>query len=527
MGSFITIKESLEMGAYLYPDKISARDLDRALSYKELNERCCRLANSLLEMGLKKGDRISALAYNCLEWVEIYGAAAKAGLVAVPIMFRLVPDEYKYILEDSGSSAFIMNSEFIEGAESIRNELPKVLASNYICFGEKKPQYNYHDYEDLMENGAITEPNIDVNPEDSWVIIYTSGTTGKPKGVVRTHESNVFHYLMYHVEMGLKRDDVALLVMPMSHGNSFLYCFEFLYCYGSVFIYSRKSYDPELILKIMEEGNITFTSLVPTQYVMILSLPDEVKNKYDVSNVRALLCSSAPVRKSTKAEIMDFFKNASLYEGYGSTEAAIPIMLRPEDQFRKLGSIGREMIGVSRSRLLDENDQEVPVGSIGEMYTKEPSTFKEYWNAPDKTQASFRENHFSAGDMAYKDEEGFYYLVDRKKNMIITGGENVYPSEVEEVVISHPDVKEVVVIGIPDKKWGETIKAVVVLKDGIEGDEKLKDQVLEFCKNQMAGYKRPKSIDFVKFDEIPRNAVGKVDYGALRDKYGRWSDINE
>lgn len=527
MGSFITIKESLEMGSYLYPDKISARDFNRVLTYKELNERCCRLANSLLDLGLKKGDRISIIAYNCLEWVEIYGAAAKAGLVAVPIMFRLVPDEYKYILENSGSSAFIMSSEFAEGAETIRNELPKTLASNYICFGEKKPQYSSYYYEDMMENGSISEPNIDVSPKDTWVIIYTSGTTGKPKGVVRTHECNVFHYLMYHVEMGLGRDDVALLVMPMAHGNSFLYCFEFLYCYCSIFIYSKKSFNPELVLKTMEEGNITFTSLVPTQYVMILSLPDEIKNKYDVSHVRALLCSSAPVRKSTKAEIMNFFKNASLYEGYGSTEAAIPIMLRPEDQFRKLGSIGREMIGVSRSKVLDENGQEVPVGGIGEMYTKEPSTFKEYWNAPDKTQEAFRENHFSAGDMAYRDEEGFYYLVDRKKNMIITGGENVYPSEVEEVVISYPAVKEVLVIGIPDKKWGETIKAVVVLEEGIEGDEKLKAQILEYCKNKMAGYKRPRSIDFVKFDEIPRNAVGKFDYGALRDKYGRWSDSNE
>jgi len=523
MGSFVTISEALSMAAYHYPAKVGAKDLSRSMTFSELNDRCCRLGNALLGMGLRKGDRFAAMAYNCVEWMEIYGAAAKAGLVAVPIMFRLLPNEYQYVLENSGSRAFIIGQDFVEGANSIRGKLPKDIASNYIFLGDEAPS-DYISYEQLMQSSSGDQPHLEVKPEDTWVIIYTSGTTGKPKGAVRSHESCVFHYLMYNNEMGFNRDDTGLLVMPMCHANSFFYCFNFTYDYATACVYSRKSFDPEEVLRVFDEEKITFTSLVPTQYIMILSLADEIKKRYDVSSLRNLLCSSAPVRRSTKLEIMDYFKNARLYEGYGSTEAGIPVLLRPEHQMEKLGSIGREMIGISRIRLLDLEGREVPVGTVGEIYSKQPCTFKEYWDAPEKTKAAFRGEYFSAGDMAYKDEDGFFYLVDRKQNMIISGGENIYPSEVENVVITHPAVKEVSVIGVPDKKWGESVKAIVVLKDTYEKSDEIRQEILEFCRENIAGYKRPKSIDFVDFDDIPRTATGKVIYGALRDKHGRWSD---
>jgi len=243
-----------------------------------------------------------------------------------------------------------------------------------------------------------------------------------------------------------------------------------------------------------------------------------------VSSLRNLLCSSAPVRRSTKLGIMAYFENAALFEGYGSTEAGVPVMLRPEHQMEKLGSIGRETVGMNRIKLLDEKGMEVAAGEVGEIYTKQACAFTEYWNDPEKTKEAFRGEYFSAGDLAYKDEDGFFYLVDRKQNMIITGGENVYPSEVENVVITHPAVKEVCVIGAPDEKWGESVKAIVVLDDDVEESEDVKKDILDFCRDKIAGYKRPKSIDFIAFDDIPRTATGKVIYGALRDKYGRWSD---
>lgn len=524
MGSFITIKEALSLAAYLYPDKVGVEDLDRAMTFKSYNERCCRLANSLLDMGLKKGDRFAVIAYNCVEWMEVYGAAAKAGLVAVPVMFRLVPNEYQYILENSGATAFIVAKDFVEAANSIRDRLTNDLTANFIYLGDDETPDGYYNYKELVESGSPDEPGAEVGPKDTWVIPFTSGTTGKPKGVVRTHESCVHHYLMYNSEMGFNRNDIGLLVMPMCHANSFLFCFNFTYNYATACIYNRKSFDPEDLLKTFERKKISYTSLVPTQYVMLLSLPEEIKSKYDVSSLRNLLCSSAPVRRSTKLEIMDYFKNASLFEAYGSTEAGISVILQPEYQMDKLGSIGREMIGVSRIKLLDEKGQEVPRGSVGEIYTKQPCAFKEYWNDPNSTKEAFRGDYFTAGDMAYQDEDGFLYLVDRKKNMIITGGENVYPSEVETVIITHPSVREVCVIGVPDEKWGEAVKALVVLEEGFEQTDERKQEILRYCKDKIAGYKRPKSIDFIKFDDIPRTATGKVIYGKLRDRFGRRSD---
>ncbi len=517
MGSFMTIGEALSMAAYCYPDKVGVMDLNRAMTFQTYNERCCRLANGLLHMGLEKGDRFAAIAYNCVEWMEIYGAAAKAGLVAVPIMFRLLPQEYRYILDNSGAKAFIVAGDFVEGADSIRKEIAPDLAANVIYLGEGEAPPGYRHYEQLVESGAPDEPAVAVEPEDIWVIIYTSGTAGKPKGAARTHESCVHHYLMYNCEMGLNREDIGLLVMPMCHANSFLYSFNFTYNYATACIYNRKSFDPEELLKTFDREKITFTSLIPTQYIMILSLPEEVRSRYDVSSLRNLLCSSAPVRRSTKLQIMDYFKNANLFEGYGSSEAGIPVMLRPENQMEKLGSIGREMIGVSRIKLLDEEGREVPRGSIGEIYTKQPCTFKEYWNNPEKTRQSFRGEYFTAGDMAYQDEDGFLYLVGRKHNMIITGGENVYPSEVENAISAHPCVQEVCVIGVPDEKWGEAVKAIVVLKDDYAETDERKQEIMTYCKERMAGYKRPKSVDFIAFDDIPRTATGKVIYGALRE----------
>jgi fatty-acyl-CoA synthase len=521
MKSFMTVGEALSMAAYCYPQKVGVKDLNRAMTFQTFNQRCCRLANGLLRLGLAKGDRFAVIAYNCVEWMEIYGAAAKAGLIAVPIMFRLLPNEYRYILENSGVKAFIVARDFVEGADTIKETLPRDLAANFIYLGEGEAPKGYRHYEELLEMSLPDEPAVDVKPDDLWVIIYTSGTTGKPKGAARTHASCVHHYLMYNCEMGFNREDIGLLVMPMCHANSFLYCFNFTYNYATACIYSRKSFDPEDLLKTFEREKITYTSLVPTQYIMILSLPEAVKRKYDVSSLRNLLCSSAPARKTTKLQIMDYFKNANLFEGYGSSEAGIPVMLRPEHQIEKIGSIGREMIGVSRIKLLDEKGREVPTGSVGEIFTKQPCTFEEYWNDPEKTKQAFRGDYCTAGDMAYQDEDGFFYLVDRKHNMIITGGENVYPSEVETVIITHRAVQEVCVIGVPDEKWGEAVKAVVVLMAGFEDTDELKQEIMEYCRENMAGFKNPKSIDFVGLEDIPRTATGKVMYGELRDRYGR------
>jgi len=256
---------------------------------------------------------------------------------------------------------------------------------------------------------------------------------------------------------------------------------------------------------------------------MILDLPDEVKNRVDVSAVRQLLISSAPASKELKLAIMDYFKNAELWEAYGSTEGGLGTLLRPEDQLRKLGSIGKEIFGTDRIRLLDEDRNEVPNGEVGELFYRAPCVFKEYFKDPAKTAEAFEGEWFSAGDMARRDDEGYYTLVDRKANMIITGGENVYPSEVESVLRLHEAVKEVAVVGVPDEKWGEAIKAVVVAKAGYEPGEELARGIMDFARGKVAGYKRPKSVDFMADDLLPRNATGKILHRVLRDRYRQLS----
>ena len=290
----------------------------------------------------------------------------------------------------------------------------------------------------------------------------------------------------------------------------------YTYFGGSFYIHREYDFKPEEFFEIVDREKITFTSLIPTHYAILLSLPEDVRKKYDTSSIKSLLCSSAPVRKQTKLDIMKAFPNAGLFEAYGSTEAGLVTLLKPEDQLKKLGSIGKECFGIDIIKLIGEDGNEVPVDEVGELYSRGPMMFDEYYKMPEKTEKSFIGDYFSAGDMAKKDEEGYYYIVDRKDNMIITGGEHVYPSEVEAAIAKHPAVFDVAVIGVPDIKWGEQVKAVVILKDGTTAEEK---ELIDFCRDQLAGYKKPKSVNFITQDEMPRTASGKIIHRKLREKY--------
>jgi acyl-CoA synthetase (AMP-forming)/AMP-acid ligase II len=320
--------------------------------------------------------------------------------------------------------------------------------------------------------------------------------------------------------MGVRSADKVMLVMPMCHVNSIQYSFPYTLVTAPVFVYNMVSFDPEDLLKTIARYRITFTSLVPTHYRMILDLPDNVKERMDVSCIRQLLISSAPASRELKLAIMDYFKNAELWEAYGSTEGGLGTLLRPEDQLRKLGSIGKEIFGTDRIRLLDEDRNEVPDGEVGELFYRAPCVFKEYFKDPEKTKEAFEGNWFSAGDLAKRDEEGYYTLVDRKANMIITGGENVYPSEVEGVLRFHEAVKEVAVIGVPDEKWGEALKALVVLNEGYKAGETLAQGIIDYARGKIAGYKRPKTVDFIREEEMPRTPTGKILHRVLRSRYG-------
>lgn len=527
----MTISKWINMGTVLSqhaiqcPDRLGCQDKNRDFTFKQWNERSKRLANALTAMGCKNGDRFAVIAFNRVEWMDMYAACAKGGQVTVPLMFRLAGPEIEYIVNDSECKAFFVEKPFVELIDSLKDKL-SVPAGNYVYIGEpgEEAPNGYVEFEDLLEKASPEEPDVVVDSDSPWTFMYTSGTTGRPKGVVRTHESYMAEYYLNIANTGIRATDKPLMVMPMCHVNSIFYSFCYTLLSAPVCVYNESSFSPEDFLETVDKHKITFTSLVPTHYIMILSLPDEIKAKFDVSCVRQLLISSAPARKDTKVAIMEFFKNAELWEAYGSTEAGLVTLCRPEDQLRKLGTIGQEIWGIDRIKVLDEEGNEVPDGEVGELYARTPMLFKEYWRQPEKTKEVFQGEWFTAGDMCFRDQDGFYVLVDRKANMIISGGENIYPSEVENAIGSHDAVRDVAVIGVPHDKWGESVHAVVILNDDSEPTDTLKDEIRRDCRSKIAGYKVPKTIAFIEEDDMPRTGTGKILHRMLRERYGKWSD---
>jgi len=514
MSGVFTVGEILSVNARLYPDRPAVRDLRRGLTHAQYEERANRLASAFAALGLSKGDRVAIYAHNCLEWMELYAACSKSGVVAVPVNFRLTAPEVKTIVEDSGAAALFAGADLVEAAGALRGQLP-LRPDCWVQIGGDRLAPGFRAYEDVVAAGAPRPPRVEIRPEETWTLMYTSGTTGRPKGAIRSHQSYALFYLLNAVEFGFGRGDTGLAVMPLCHVNSVFYAFAFTYLGASVCVYDRKSFDPEHLLGVLADERITFTSLVPTHYTMMLGLSAAVRGKHDLRHVSKLLISSAPARRETKLAIMECFPNSRLFEAYGSTEAGLVTLLRPEQQFDKLGSIGREIVGTGRLRLLDGEGAEVPEGEVGELFARTPTAFDGYWNQPEASGRAFRDGYCTAGDMARRDADGFYALVDRKSNMIITGGEKVYPSEVEQVLAAHPAVLDVAVVGVPDAKWGEAVTAVVVPRPG---DPPGAAALLDHARRQLAGYKCPRAVTFIRDEEMPRTATGKILHRVLRDR---------
>lgn len=521
LGNWLTAKDVVRVNGLKWPNKVGTKDLNKSFTFKEWDERSCRLANALADLGMKKGDRFAVLAYNCVEWFDIYTAAAKGGYICVPLMFRLSAADMEYITNHCEAKVFIVQDEWVDFVNGMKGNLKTV--EKYISFGVDNPKFDgYLAYEDILAKASPEEPDVKVDADDVWVIMYTGGTTGRPKGVMKTHASLFAQYFIMIFDHQFNFDDVNLLVMPCCHVNSLFYSYVATWVGGTVMAYNMVSFNPEDLLKTFSDHKVTFTSLVPTHYIMMLALSDDVKKKYDLSSVKKLLISSAPARRDTKLGVLEMFPNSELNEAYGSTEAGIVTVLKPHEQLTKLGSCGREVMATDYIRFYDDDGNLVTKpNEVGELYSRSPMLFEGYWKEPEKTAQAMKGEWFSAGDMGMRDEDGYIYLVDRKANMIISGGENIFPSEVENCVGGYPKVKDVAVIGVPHEKWGEQVTAIVVLH---EGQTATPEEISSYCKGKVAGFKIPKNIIFIKDEEMPRSGAGKILHRMLREKYGKWAD---
>ena len=515
--SFLDIGKILPVNALKYPDRMAFKDIRKELTFAELDRRVNQLANAMLDMGLHKGDRFCVVLGNCVEFCEIYLAAAKAGTVAVPINSRYVAKEAAYVVNNAQAKAVFAGAPFLAMVTEARRLTPSVPEGRWISVLDQEGTDGWLPLEHLMETASASAPPVEIEEKDTWVQLYTSGTTGNPKGVVRSHLSYTAFYVLNAADFSFKPTDIGLTLMPLYHVNSTFYAFVFTYLGAGVYIHRDDRFDPVELLEVIDRERPTFSSMIPTHYNLILNIPIDVAKKYDVSSIECLLCSSAPVRARTKLDIMEFFAGCRLFEAYGSTEAGLVTLLRPEDQLDKLGSIGLECAGTSRLQILDDERQLVKPGEVGELFSHGPMLFDEYFQMQDKTEASHEGGYFSAGDMARQDEQGYYYIVDRKHNMIITGGEHVYPTEMEAIIAQHPKVFDCAVIGTPHPKWGEQVMAVVVPK----ADQELTPQeIVDFVSPQVAGFKKPKRVEVITADDMPRTTTGKILHRILRERYG-------
>ena len=492
----------------MYSSEVAVTCGDQRFTYRELNKRVNGLAAGLSELGISRGQRVGVLNNNCHRNLEVDYAVTGIGAIVVPLNTRFKEKELTYIINNVGMDVLIVGAEQLEVMKSIRNSLPSVRHIISIdLHGE-----GYIKYEDLLSAGMDRElPGEDISEDDVAFIFYTSGTTGRPKGAMLTHRNVIANTINEALSRRFTDKDTYLHIVPQYHAGGKEFSFVTTYVSGRHVI--PRSLEVDTILDAIEKERVTFLLLVPTIANRLISHPSF--NRYNLSSLRAIVLGAGPSTKEGLKETKDKL-GCDLYHGYGLTEAAPFVStLNPEEAISKLGSCGREVYNVE-VKIVAENGREVEPDTVGEIIVRGKNVMKGYWNSPDETAAALRGGWLYTGDLAKRDEEGYIYIVDRKKDMIISGGENIYPKEVEEVLFSHPAVLEAAVIGVPHEKWGETVKAIVVTKAGMNLTE---DEVIEFCKKHLASYKKPTSVEFI--DALPLNAAGKVIKLELKERFGK------
>jgi fatty-acyl-CoA synthase len=503
IGSWLTKR------AVLTPNKEAVVDGERRFTYEELNGRVNRLSKVLRGLGLKSGDRLSILSVNCVEYVETIMAAAKLGLMLVPLNWRLTTTELAFILKDSGAKGLLFHPDLRDAANSLKAESGIQEA---LVFGTEEMD-GARACDPLLGDQTDSEPVPDNPPnlDTPHIIMYTAGTTGQPKGAVLTQGAGFWNAVNLTVDMGFTAEDRNLAVLPMFHiGGIGLFTLPMLYMGGTVII--QQTFEPAQTLELLKSEKITLFFGVAAIFLFLIQHPDFKRKAFE--KVRVVMSGGAPLPVSLVQQYFD--QGITLQQGFGMSEAAPSIAtLEKKLALQKAGSIGKALMHV-QARVVDDDMKDMPADQVGELVIQGPNLLKEYWNRPEATAEAFSGGWFHTGDLARMDRDGDLYIVERKKDMFISGGENVYPAEVEDAIYQMPQISEVAVIGIKDKKWGEVGRAVVVLK---EGEDLSQEQVIDHLKGRLAKYKIPKAVVFT--DALPRNAAGKVLKNVLREEERR------
>jgi len=489
----MTMAKSLRATMERAPHKVAVKHNDTERTYGALVQRIDCVTNATInDLKLVKGDHAAIIAANSIEYIEIVCGVPEAGVAVATVNPRLTPQELAAICDDAQAKVV-----FCDGvAEKTVRACAFKTVQRIIVMGA--------DYEAWLKKGEAPATRPLVDEWDVWTIPYTSGTTGKPKGVLISHRSRILTFLGMALEYGCYGpDDKFLGTTPMSHGAGI--CFPLAALFGGGYMEFMDKFDPEILLRRLKAGSFSGVFMVPTQFHQVFSLDQNILDECRGANIKTIISNAAPLPQAMKHKIVAYFGEGILHETYGSTEGGIVTNLRPPDQLRKQQCVGTPFLN-TRVKIVDDAGRECPPDVPGELFSLSPYLFNGYWNKPQETAETFdAEGWVSVGDIARKDAEGFIYIVDRKKDMVISGGVNIYPREIEEVLYGHPAIADVAVIGVADEKWGERLKAVIVVKSGqtiaIEG-------LTRFCEGKLAAYKIPKDISVVA--SLPRNANGKV-----------------
>jgi acyl-CoA synthetase (AMP-forming)/AMP-acid ligase II len=521
----MTITEILARNARLYPDSIAlteltpSKGLKRSITWKEFNDRANRVANALMERGVGKGDVVIHLMMNSIKWLEAYFGILKTGAMAAPLNFRFISRQIKYCVDIAEPKIMILDQDFTERVEEIRSDLKTI--KSYIFVGENVPE-GMEAYEDLLAAASSETPKVDLTGEDNAGLYFTSGTTGDPKATLLCHRNLEHTAVNENYSHRETRKDCFLLIQPLYHTGGKMHWFGSLIAGArAVMTVGGERVTAPLILDTITKEKITICMLlVPwlQDIVTALDKGDLKLEDYDVSSLRLVHSGAQPIPPVLVRRFLKYFPNIDYEENYGLTESSGPCMHLGLENIHKLGSMGYPRLNLD-GRIVNDNGEDVPVGTVGEFILRGNHIMKEYYKNPEQTAQTLKNGWLYTGDLVKQDEDGFIYYIDRKKDLIISGGENIFPVDLESVLIGQPKVKDVAIIGIPDERYGEVVAAVVQPK---EGSDLTEEEMRAYFEPLLPKYAWPRII---LFGDVPRNPTGKIEKPKLRERYAdvKWS----